>query len=121
MSDVALIVDAMVLHKMTVWDDASKCYIGLVDYGTAMPEPETIEATEALVFMVVGLTGHWKHAIAYVLQDKYSADVQMQLIKDCIVLLHDEDMQVHAVVFDGTFTNQCTAIKLGCKMRVSER
>ena len=121
MSDVALIVDAMALHKMTVWDDASKCYVGLVDYGTAMPEPETTEATEALVFMVVGLTGHWKHPIAYVLQDKCSADVQMQLIKDCIVLLHDEDMQVHAVVFDGTFTNQCTAIKLGCKMTVSER
>ena len=106
---------------MTVWDDASKCYVGLVDYGTAMPEPETTEATEALVFMVVGLTGHCKHPIAYVLQDKCLADVQIQLIKDCIVLLHDEDMQVHAVVFDGTFTNQCTAIKLGCKMTVSER
>ena len=37
------------------------------------------------------------------------------------MLLHDEDMQVHAVVFDGTFLNQCTAIKLGCKMTVSER
>ena len=67
MSDVALIVDAMALHKMTVWDDVSKCYVGLVDYGTAMPEPglvdygtampkpETAEATEALVFYGCGL------------------------------------------------------------------
>ena len=84
---------------MTVWDDASKSYADLDDYGTAMPEPETTEATEALVFMVVGLTGHWRYHIAYVLQDKYSADVQMQLIKDCIALLHDEDMHVHTVVF----------------------
>ena len=67
MSDVALIVDAMTLHKMTVWDDASKCYIGLVDYETVMPELETTEVTEALVFMVVGLMEHWKHPIAYVL------------------------------------------------------
>ena len=54
---------------------------GLLDYGTALPEPETTEATEAVVFMVVDLTKHWKHSIAYVLQDKCSADVQMQLIK----------------------------------------
>ena len=94
MSDAALLVDAMTLHKMTVYDDASKCYVGLVDYGTAMHEPETTEATEALGLMIVGLTGHWKHPITYVLQDECSADVQMQLIKDCIVLLHDEDMQV---------------------------
>ena len=53
MSDVVLIVDAMTLYKMTVWDDANKCYVGLVDYGTAMPEMETTEVTEALVFMVV--------------------------------------------------------------------
>ena len=57
-SDVALIVDAMILHKMTVWDDASKCCVCLVDYGTTMPKQETKEASEALVFMVVGLTGH---------------------------------------------------------------
>ena len=101
----------MTLNKVTVWDDASKCYVCLVDYGIAVPEPETTEATEALVFMVVGLTGHWKHPITYVLQDKCSADVQMQFIKDCIVLLQNEDMQV-------SFTNQYTAIKLGCKMTV---
>ena len=33
MADVALVVDAMSLHKMTIWDGAKKCYIGLVDYG----------------------------------------------------------------------------------------
>ena len=31
MFDVALIIYAMTLYKMTVWDDASKCYVGLVD------------------------------------------------------------------------------------------
>ena len=39
----------------------SKSYIGTVDYGTAIPENEDKLATEALVFMVVGMTGHWKH------------------------------------------------------------
>ena len=59
-----------------------------------MPESETTEATETLVLRVAGLTGHWKHPIAYALQDKCSADVQMQLIKDCIqTWLQDESFR----------------------------
>ena len=96
-----------------------KSYVGTVDYGTAIPENEDELATEALVFMVVGMTGHWKHPIAYVLQNKCSAAVQTQLIRDCIGLLHGEGIDV-LVVFDGTFTNQQTAKMLGCKMTVGE-
>ena len=80
MSDVVLIVDAMALHKGSTWDPKSKSYAGLVDYGTAKPEVEENLATEALVFMVAGVTGHWKHPVAYFLQDKCSANVQAQLI-----------------------------------------
>ena len=60
----------------------SKSFVGLVDYGTAIPEPEATEATEALVFMVIGTIAHWKHPIAYILQNKSSAEVQKQLILD---------------------------------------
>ena len=120
MSDAVLMVDAMALHKGTVWDPKTKRYVGTVDYGTAIPENEDELATEALVFMVVGMTGHWKHPIAYVLQNKCSAAVQAQLIRDCIGLLHGEGIDVIAVVFDGTFTNQQTAKRLGCKLKVSD-
>ena len=54
------------------------------------------------------------------LQNKCSAAVQSQLICDCIGLLHAEGIDVLAVVFDGTFTNQQTAKRLGCKMKVGE-
>ena len=70
MSEVVLMVDAMTLHKGTVWDPKSKSYVGTVDYGTTIPENEDELATEALVFMVVGMTGHWKHPIAYVLTEQ---------------------------------------------------
>ena len=98
MSDVVLVVDAMSLSKMTVYDQTTKSFVGLVDYGSAIPEPEDTEATEALVFMVIGTTGHWKHPIAYVLQNKCSADVQAHLITDCIGLLYSEGINVLAVV-----------------------
>ena len=80
-----------------------------LDYGIGIPEPSDTLATEALVFLAVGITGHWKHPVAYVVQDHCSAIVQAQLIKDCIRLLHAEGVNVHALVFDGTFTNQLTA------------
>ena len=70
MRDVVLVVDAMSLSKMTVYDRRLKSFVGLIDYGGAIPEPESTEATEALVFMIVGTTGNWKHPIAYVLQNK---------------------------------------------------
>ena len=69
MSDVVLIVDAMAFHGGTTWDLKSKSYVGLVDYDTAKPEVEENLATEALVFMVASVTGHWKHPVAYFLQD----------------------------------------------------
>ena len=118
MSDVVLVLDAMALHKGTIWDPKSKQYVGTVDYGTAMPEVPDDLATEALVFMIVGVNGHFKHPIAYALQDKCTGSVQAQLIKDCIGLLQDVGLNVLAVVFDGCFTNQTTLRLLGCKMDV---
>ena len=62
-----------------------------------LPEAEDDLATEALVFMICSITGHWKHLIAYFLQNKISALVQRQLIKDCIGVLHSENLHVMAM------------------------
>ena len=120
MSDVVLIVDAMSLRKGTVWDPVSKKYVGTVDYGTTLPESPDNLATEALVFMIVGVSGLFKHPIAYVLQDKCPGIVQAQLITDCLSLLHGVGINVIAVVFDGCPANITTAKHLGCKLKVDE-
>ena len=75
MSEAVLVVDAMVIHKGTFWDRKLHRFVGCIDYGIAIPEPSDTPATEALVFLVVGITGHWKYPIAYVLQDHCSACV----------------------------------------------
>ena len=69
MTDVVLVVNAMTLHKGTTWDPKSRQYVGNTDYTTGVPEASDDLAMEALVFLAVGLTGYWKHPIAYVLQD----------------------------------------------------
>ena len=98
MSDIVLVVDTMALHKATIWDPKTKQYVGTVDYGTAVPEPADSLAMEALVFVIVALTGHWKHPIGYVPQDKCSTHVPVYLIKGCIELHHTEGLNVHAMV-----------------------
>ena len=76
MSDAILVVDGMKLHSEAVWDPKVQMFVGNIDYRTAIPELVDGEATEALVFMVVGMTGNWKHPIAYVIQDKCTTAVQ---------------------------------------------
>ena len=114
MSEAVLVVDAMAIHKGAFWDPKLHRFVRCIDYGIAIPEPSDILATEALVVLAVGITGHWKHPIAYILQDHCSACVQAQLIKDCISLLHEESVNVN-----GTYTNQSIAQHLGCRKQVS--
>ena len=110
MKDVVLIVDVMSLSKSSLYHKSQDSFSGLVDYGTAIPKPETADATETLMFIIVGLAGHWRHPTAYILQNKCSAMMQTQLIKDCIRLLSEQGKAVHALVFDGSYTNQQTLI-----------
>ena len=72
----------MKLHTGTIWNPVNKWYFSNVYYGT------TKHATKVLGFMIVGLSGNFKHLIAYVLQDECTASLQSQMIKDCIYLLH---------------------------------
>ena len=120
MTDAVLVVDGMAIHKGNFSDPKNWQYVGYVNYSIAVPEACENPATEALVFLAVGLRAFWKHPIAYVLQDKSSAKVQANLISDCISLLHAEGINVHGVVFDGAFTNQWTDTLLWCNLDVGE-
>ena len=120
MHDIVLIIDSMKSCSETIWVPKAQTFVGHIDHGNEIQECAYGEATEALVFMVVGMTGNWKHPIAYVLQDKCTPPVHAQLIKNCIGVLNFEGFQVLAVVFDGTYTNQGTAKKLGSVMKVLE-
>ena len=80
MNDVDFVVDGMKLFSEAVWDPKARTFVGNIDYGTAIPELVDGEATEALVFMVVGMTRNCKHPTGYVLQYKCTTAVQAQLI-----------------------------------------
>ena len=85
--EVALIVDAMGIRKHVSWDPKRQCFVGYVDYG-AESNTEYV-ASEALVFLVVGIYANWKEPIAYFLTNGISGFNLSQLLKETLERLHD--------------------------------
>ena len=90
--------------------------LAMLTMETALIEQDDNLATEALVFLLSGVSGHWKFPVAYFLQHKNSGQVLARLIKDCLKLLYTQGLHTVAIVFDGTNANKCTATYLGCDM-----
>ena len=116
MEDCVIILDTMAIRKDIVYDPKEQKYVGFVDCGTLKAECDDTVATETLVFLVSGLTGHWKYPMAYFLDDHLTAQVQAQMIKEAIAHLSDAGYRVHATICDGSYTNQSTASLLGCSL-----
>ena len=58
MCDIVLFVDNMKLCSETIWDPKAQKFVGHTDYGTVIPQCTDGEGTEALVCMVVAMTGN---------------------------------------------------------------
>ena len=110
--DCCLVLDAMAIRKQVQWESAKNKNRGFIDYGP-LDAPQIV-ASEALVFLLVGLQGHWKQPIGYFLTDKASASVQTQLINIALVKASDAGLKIWCVISDGTTTNISTFKKLGC-------
>ena len=112
--ECALILDGMAIRKQTIYDPKEDRYVGFVDYGGALPEPCDQLASEALVFLLVGLRGHWKCPIAYFLTEKSRSEVQAWLMSSALAKAADAGLSVRCVTCDGTVANLSTFEKLGC-------
>lgn len=104
--DCNLVVDAMVIRKQVLWSTKYQKFVGFCDFGNEINiEGAEVPATEALVFMLVGLKGKWKWPIGYFFQSKCTATMQAQLIKTAITLSTEVGLKVWGVTCDGTVTN----------------
>jgi hypothetical protein len=111
--DCCLVLDAMAIRKQVLWEPSNNKYSGFVDYGHSLEAPEVI-ASEALVFLLVGLRSHWKQPIGYFLTDKASAVTQSSLINTALTKASAAGLKVWCVTSDGTSTNISTYKILGC-------
>lgn len=96
------------------YDQESSEYTGFVDLGQNFSMESDDLATEALVFLVVGLTGHWKQVVAYFLINGLCSDILKELVLHAIDCLDEVGVLVRAITLDGLKTNISMLKKLGC-------
>lgn len=78
-----------------------------VDYGTEMQMSDVLpEASQALVFLLNAVNAHWKIPIGYFLINGLNGSERANLIKHCLRLLHDNDVEVISLTFDSAAANQ---------------
>ena len=104
------LLDAMAIRKHVCFDAKMQRMIGFVDLGDDVDD-ET-DATEALVLMVVGLSGHWKAPVVY--NFTLTCDVQAHLIKHVVDALAEINIKVCAITMDGHATYVAMSRQLGC-------
>ena len=104
--DCALIFDSMAIRKQVLWNSSKQKYVGYCDYGCdfSLEASDTV-ATEALVFMLVGLNHKWKWPIGYFFIAKVTATIQAELIKSALTLASDAGLKTWAITCDGAMVN----------------
>lgn len=114
-SSVTLMLDAMSIKSHIQHDPQMQTMIGYVDMGDRANETDI--ASEALVFMVVGLQGYWKAPIAYYLTKTLTPETQKVLVQHAIEELHHRGIRVVCLTIDGHASNVSMCTQLGCNIR----
>lgn len=111
-----LVVDAMSIRNRLIFDKNSNSVRGYVDYGGGISSDGKKLASEALVFLLVPITGGTRHPIAYFLIDKITAESQAELVKQCLELTSEKGITVMNLTLDGCAANLSTLTHLGASI-----
>lgn len=111
-------IDAMSIKKHITYDAATKTMTGFVDLGDG-PDEDNV-ASEALMFMVVGLQSHWKAPVAYFITKTLQAETQKVLVEHMLHALHEKDINVVCMTMDGHGTNISMMSMLGCELTLGQ-
>ena len=111
----ALLIDAMAIKSSILFDKSIGSYVGFVDFGKdieATGDPDK-PATEALVFLLVGLKVHWKTPIGYIFCDKIKAYNLTCFISKILDISYSFDIHIHSITFDGAQSNFKSVVSFG--------
>lgn len=107
----SLQMDEMSIRRLIEWN--GKKLTGYVDLGTNLDGDNLPEAKEALVFLLVGVNGHWKLPVAYFFLNGLNSSEKANLVLRLLEHIHETGVIVNGFTFDGTTTNFKTATCLG--------
>ena len=84
--------------------------------GTTVDDDTNPVATEALVFMVVALNSNWKIPVGYFLISGLSGAERANLVKQCLMKLHDVGVRVVSLTCDGPSFHLSMMKELGASL-----
>lgn len=117
----SLMVDEMAIRKHLTWDNERERFCGFRDIGTGVDDDSAPLATEALVFMAVSLKDHWKVPLGYFLIDGMTSTERANLVKTCLLKLHDVGVRAVSLTSDGPSSNQAMFKILGASLDPDKR
>ena len=114
---MTLILDAMAIIKTVQYNPQTQTMSGFVDMGDGLNEMDV--TSEALVFMVVSIQGHWKTPVAYYLTSALSPETLNVLVVHALEELHARGLRVVCMRMDGHASNISMCNKLGCDLKAN--
>lgn len=114
----SLMLDEMsICHE--VGFDGEK-YRGYVDLGTQIEDDDAQLASNALIFMVVCLHSNWKIPVAYFFINGLSGKERANLVNECLIRLHDCNIEIPSITFDGPSCHFSMAQHLGATLAMPD-
>ena len=111
-ANCCLTVDEMSIRKAPIFSQKKGRFVGHIDLGSGEIDDSRL-ATNALVFMAVGLKGAWRHPVAYFLTDHVSGETLAQLATTVLSALSDAGLRVRALVADGLNAKRLERVLIG--------
>ena len=112
-----LMLDCMSIKSQISYNKHDDSNSGYTDIGNAKTTGEEKDAaTQSLTFMCAAMNKHIKLTVGYFLVKKLSAPFQASLIKECLQLLHENGIQISAIVCDGAAVNKSSLTMLGASL-----
>ncbi|KYN09176.1 THAP domain-containing protein 9 [Trachymyrmex cornetzi] len=112
-----LTIDEMSIHRDENWNGEK--YVGFVDIGTDIDTDELPPAKYALVFLVTCINEHYKIPIVYYLLHSMTGAERANLLKQCLVVLHEANVHVISVTVDGAASNISMLNNMGCNLSIT--
>jgi len=95
-----IVIDEIAIRQQVTYD--GQRYYGLIDFETDYNDTfninRSLKATNALVFMLVAINGHWKIPVGYFLLNSLNGAERASLLEKCLELNRNDRSR-------GTFRN----------------
>lgn len=114
---VNLVLDEMSIKESIIYHQNE--FHGGVDCGSLINIKQGNDnvpiATNALVIMAVSLNDNWKVPIGYFLNRGLNGSERANILKQAFRLLHENNIKVYSITFDGAYSNLNMCTSLGAK------